>query len=83
MDGAIAAALNAGADIVGANCGTDLSLDDYVVLAEEIYAIPVPRLRYCNPMQERLELLQRERSTTPLPKTWRPLPCASAMREFR
>lgn len=33
---AVAAALEAGADIVGANCGTDLSLDDYVALAAEL-----------------------------------------------
>jgi 5-methyltetrahydrofolate--homocysteine methyltransferase len=33
---AIGAALEAGADIAGANCGTDLSLDDYAALAEEI-----------------------------------------------
>ena len=30
---AVGAALEAGADIVGANCGTDLSLDDYIELA--------------------------------------------------
>ena len=35
---AIAAALEAGADIVGANCGTDLSLDDYAALAKELNA---------------------------------------------
>lgn len=35
---AIAAALAAGADIVGANCGTDLGLDDYVALAESLKA---------------------------------------------
>ena len=35
---AILAALGAGADIVGANCGTDLSLDDYAVLAKELKA---------------------------------------------
>ena len=34
----LAAALEAGADIVGANCGTDLSLDDYVDLAKELKA---------------------------------------------
>jgi 5-methyltetrahydrofolate--homocysteine methyltransferase len=34
--GALGAALEAGADIVGANCGTDLSLDDYALLAAEI-----------------------------------------------
>lgn len=33
---AISAALEAGADIVGANCGTDLTLDDYATLALEI-----------------------------------------------
>lgn len=32
----LAAALEAGADIVGANCGTDLSLEDYAALAEEL-----------------------------------------------
>jgi len=35
---AMEAAYDAGADIVGANCGTDLSLTDYVVLAKEIVA---------------------------------------------
>jgi 5-methyltetrahydrofolate--homocysteine methyltransferase len=35
---AVAAALGAGADIVGANCGTDLTLDDYVGLAGELKA---------------------------------------------
>ena len=35
---AIAAALEAGADIVGANCGTDLSLDDYAALAKDLKA---------------------------------------------
>ena len=35
---AVLAALEAGADIVGANCGTDLNLDDYVALAGEIKA---------------------------------------------
>jgi 5-methyltetrahydrofolate--homocysteine methyltransferase len=35
---AIAAALEAGADIVGANCGTDLNLDDYFALAKELKA---------------------------------------------
>lgn len=33
---AIRAAFDAGADIAGANCGTDLSLDDYLDLAREI-----------------------------------------------
>jgi len=33
---AISSALGAGADIVGANCGTDLSLDDYAALAVEL-----------------------------------------------
>ena len=33
---AMASALEAGADIVGANCGTDLSLQDYASLAEQI-----------------------------------------------
>ncbi|MEI6279510.1 MAG: homocysteine S-methyltransferase family protein [Verrucomicrobiae bacterium] len=33
---AVPAVLEAGADIVGANCGTDLNLDDYVALAREI-----------------------------------------------
>ncbi len=35
---AIAAALGDGADIVGANCGTDLSLDDYLALAKDLKA---------------------------------------------
>ena len=35
----IAVALaQAGADIVGANCGTDLSLEDYVALAQQLVA---------------------------------------------
>ncbi|QNN23200.1 hypothetical protein HED60_13265 [Planctomycetales bacterium ZRK34] len=33
---ALAAVLDAGADIVGANCGTGLDLDDYVRLAEQL-----------------------------------------------
>lgn len=35
---AVKAAIAAGADIVGTNCGTDLSLDDYVALAMELVA---------------------------------------------
>jgi 5-methyltetrahydrofolate--homocysteine methyltransferase len=35
---AIAAAFDAGASIAGANCGTDLSLEDYVELARQIVA---------------------------------------------
>ncbi len=35
---AVAAALEAGADIVGANCGTDLSLSDYERLTAELVA---------------------------------------------
>ena len=35
---AMQAAISAGADVVGANCGTSLSLDDYVRLAEAIVA---------------------------------------------
>jgi len=35
---AVARALEAGADIVGANCGTDLSLDDYILLAHSLVA---------------------------------------------
>lgn len=35
---AVGAALEAGADIVGANCGTDLSLDDYILLADALVA---------------------------------------------
>lgn len=34
----IQSVLSAGADIVGANCGTDLSLDDYIGLARELKA---------------------------------------------
>ena len=33
---AVRAAIKAGADVVGANCGTSLSLDDYVKLAEQL-----------------------------------------------
>lgn len=36
VEGAIKAAFDAGADIAGANCGTGLSLEDYLRLAEEI-----------------------------------------------
>ena len=36
---AIGAAIDAGADMVGANCGTSLDLDDYVLLAEQIVAV--------------------------------------------
>jgi len=35
---AVSRAIDAGADIVGANCGTDLSLDDYVELAAQLAA---------------------------------------------
>ena len=35
---ALAAVLAAGADVVGANCGTELSLDDYVQLTAELAA---------------------------------------------
>ncbi len=38
VEEAIHRAVDAGADIVGANCGTSLSLDDYVRLAEQIVA---------------------------------------------
>ncbi|NOX54611.1 MAG: homocysteine methyltransferase [Planctomycetes bacterium] len=38
VDEAIATAIEAGADMVGANCGTSLSLDDYVQLAEQLVA---------------------------------------------
>ena len=34
----VKAAFDAGADIVGANCGTDLNLDDYARLAEQLLA---------------------------------------------
>jgi 5-methyltetrahydrofolate--homocysteine methyltransferase len=34
----LTAAIHAGADLVGANCGTSLSLDDYVDLARELVA---------------------------------------------
>ena len=35
---AVKSATGAGAEIVGANCGTGLSLDDYVKLAEQLVA---------------------------------------------
>ena len=38
VDEAVRRAHDAGADIVGANCGTALSLDDYVVLAGQLVA---------------------------------------------
>jgi 5-methyltetrahydrofolate--homocysteine methyltransferase len=40
---AMARALAAGADAVGANCGTELSLDDYARLAAELVAAAGPR----------------------------------------
>ena len=47
VDEAVKAAIAAGADVVGANCGTSLSLDDYVKLAEQLVkaAGPTPRHR--------------------------------------
>ena len=36
VEEAMKAAIDAGADIVGANCGTSLSLDDYVELAKQL-----------------------------------------------
>ena len=36
VDTAIKSLFDAGADVAGTNCGTDLSLDDYVVLAEQM-----------------------------------------------
>lgn len=36
--GVVKASVDAGADVVGANCGTDLDLDDYVRLAEMLVA---------------------------------------------
>jgi len=38
LEAAVDQALEDGADIVGANCGTDLSLDDYRALADELLA---------------------------------------------
>ena len=38
VETAMNAALDAGADVVGANCGTSLDLDDYVKLAEQLTA---------------------------------------------
>jgi methionine synthase I (cobalamin-dependent) len=40
---ALAAVLAAGADVVGANCGTELSLDDYVRLTAELAAAAAGR----------------------------------------
>ncbi len=40
---ALAAVLAAGADVVGANCGTELSLDDYVSLTAELVAAAAGR----------------------------------------
>lgn len=44
VQAALAAALDAGADIVGANCGASLGLDDYLCLAEQLvqYADDAP-----------------------------------------
>ena len=39
---AVQRATRAGAEIVGANCGTGLSLDDYVKLAEQLVAVAGP-----------------------------------------
>jgi 5-methyltetrahydrofolate--homocysteine methyltransferase len=39
---AMAAAIDAGADVVGANCGTSLSLEDYLRLAEQLVAAAGP-----------------------------------------
>lgn len=39
VEEAITTAINAGADVVGANCGTGLTLDDYVELARAIVAV--------------------------------------------
>jgi 5-methyltetrahydrofolate--homocysteine methyltransferase len=36
---ALHAAIDAGADVVGANCGTSLSLPDYVELAEQLIKV--------------------------------------------
>lgn len=40
---ALAAVLEAGADVVGANCGTELALDDYVNLTAELVAAAAGR----------------------------------------
>jgi 5-methyltetrahydrofolate--homocysteine methyltransferase len=39
VEAAVRAAVEAGADIVGTNCGTTLSLDDYVELAGQLVAL--------------------------------------------
>ena len=39
VEAAVRAAVEAGADIVGTNCGTTLSLDDYVELARQLVAL--------------------------------------------
>ena len=46
---AIQAAYDAGADIAGANCGTDLSLDDYLELGKQIVAAAAGRLTILQP----------------------------------
>jgi 5-methyltetrahydrofolate--homocysteine methyltransferase len=46
---AIKAAYDAGADIAGANCGTDLSLDDYLELGKQIAAAAAGRLTILQP----------------------------------
>ncbi|MCC5831373.1 MAG: homocysteine S-methyltransferase family protein [Phycisphaeraceae bacterium] len=38
VEAAVQGALESGADVVGANCGSSLSLDDYVTLAERLVA---------------------------------------------
>lgn len=46
---AIQAAYDAGASIAGANCGTDLSLDDYLELAKQIVAAAAGRATILQP----------------------------------
>ena len=47
--GMVLAALEAGADVVGANCGTRLSLDDYLALVPELVAAARGKPVLCSP----------------------------------
>jgi len=44
VEHAVNAALEAGADVVGTNCGTDMDLDDYLRLASQLVAVAVDRV---------------------------------------
>ena len=54
----VAAALEAGADVIGANCGTRLSLDDYLALVPELVAAARGRPVMVQPNAGSPELVQ-------------------------